>query len=446
MTTPSTNAESVTRDVPLQKETREVTRMNISELELKTREELVDMAKQQGIDGYSNLKKAELIMRLVQAQTEQQGYLFSSGILDILDEGYGFLRQDTLLPGPNDIYISNSQIRRFGLRIGDTVSGQGRPPKNGEKYCSLLRVEAINGIDPEQARDRVNFGSLTPTFPDKIFNLETNPKHLSTRLINMIAPIGRGQRGLIVSPPKAGKTVVLKHIANAITTNYNDVHLMVCLIGERPEEVTDMKRSVKAEVVSATFDELAEHHTRVAELALERAKRLVEMGKDVVILLDGITRLTRAYNLAMPPSGRTLSGGIDSVALYPPKRFFGAARNMAEGGSLTIIATCLVDTGSRMDELIYEEFKGTGNMELHLDRRLAEKRIFPAMDILKSGTRREELLLEETTLKQIWLLRRIVSMLAEESENGTAATERLLDRLAKTQTNAEFLATLSKDI
>ncbi len=420
--------------------------MNISELDLKTREELVEIAKQQGIEGYSTLKKSELIMRLVQAQTEQQGFLFVQGILDILDEGYGFLRQETLLPGPNDVYISNSQIRRFGLKIGDTVSGQGRPPKNGEKYCSLLRVEAINGIDPEQARDRVSFGSLTPTFPDKIFNLENNPKHLSTRLINMISPIGRGQRGLIVSPPKAGKTVLLKHIANAIITNYNDAHIMVCLIGERPEEVTDMKRSVKAEVVSATFDEPVEHHTRVAELALERAKRLVETGKDVVILLDGITRLTRAYNLAMPPSGRTLSGGIDSVALYPPKRFFGAARNTSEGGSLTILATCLVDTGSRMDELIYEEFKGTGNMELHLDRRLAEKRIFPAMDILKSGTRREELLFDETTIKQVWLLRRIVSMLAEDSENSASATERLLDRLAKTQTNAEFLATLSKDI
>jgi transcription termination factor Rho len=279
-----------------------------------------------------------------------------------------------------------------------------------------------------------------------MFNLETSPSNLSTRLINLIAPIGRGQRGLIVSPPKAGKTMLLKNIANAITTNYTEPHLMVCLIGERPEEVTDMKRSVKAEVVAATFDEPVDNQTRVAELALERAKRLVELGKDVVILLDGITRLTRAYNLAMPPSGRTLSGGIDSVALYPPKRFFGAARNTEEGGSLTIIATCLVDTGSRMDDLIYEEFKGTGNMELHLDRRLAEKRIFPAIDILRSGTRREELLLDEQTLKQVWLLRRRVSMIAEDSSNPTEATERLLDRLAKTRTNAEFLATLSKDI
>jgi transcription termination factor Rho len=420
--------------------------MNVAELEIKTRDELIEMAKQQGVEGYSGLKKQDLIMRLVQARAEQEGYLFVSGILDIVGEGYGFLRQESLLPGPEDIYISNSQIRRFSLRPGDTVSGQGRPPKEGEKYCSLIRVEAINGIDPEQSRSRPHFNSLTPTFPDKLYNLETNPHYLSTRLINLIAPIGRGQRGLIVSPPKAGKTVLLKHIANAIATNYTDPHLMVCLIGERPEEVTDMKRSVKAEVVAATFDDLAENQTRVAELGLERAKRLVEIGKDVVILLDGITRLTRAYNLAMPPSGRTLSGGIDSVALYPPKRFLGAARNMEEGGSLTIIATCLVDTGSRMDELIYEEFKGTGNMELHLDRHLAEKRIFPALDILHSGTRREELLLDETTMKQVWLLRRIVNMLAEDSPNSTEATERLLDRLAKTQTNAEFLATLSKDI
>ncbi len=420
--------------------------MNISELETKTREELVGLAKQQEVEGYSGLKKSDLIMRLVQAQTEQQGYLFVSGVLDIVDDGYGFLRQDSLLPGPDDIYISNSQIRRFALRNGDTVSGQGRPPKNGERYCSLLRVEAINGVDPEQSRSRPHFGSLTPTFPDSLFNLETNPRNLSTRLINLIAPIGRGQRGLIVSPPKAGKTVLLKHIANAITTHYSEPHLMVCLIGERPEEVTDMKRSVKAEVIAATFDEPAETHTRVAELALERAKRLVEAGRDVIILLDGITRLTRAYNLAMPPSGRTLSGGIDSVALYPPKRFFGAARNTEEGGSLTIIATCLVDTGSRMDELIYEEFKGTGNMELHLDRRLADKRIFPAIDILHSGTRREELLLDESTLKQVWLLRRMVGMLAEDSANDAEATARLIDRLAKTQTNAEFLSTLSKDM
>jgi transcription termination factor Rho len=379
-------------------------------------------------------------------QAEQQGYTYLNGILDIMDDGYGFLRQDSLLPGADDVYISNSQIRRFGLRNGDSVSGQARPPKEGEKYYSLLRVEKVNDQDPEQGRTRRHFGSLTPTFPDKMFDLETDARNLSTRLINMVAPIGKGQRGLIVSPPKAGKTMLLKSIANAVITKHKDTHVIVCLIGERPEEVTDMKRSVEAEVIAATFDVPVEHHTRVAELALDRAKRLVEGGKDVVILLDGITRLTRSYNLAMPPSGRTLSGGIDSVALYPPKRFFGAARNTEEGGSLTIIATCLVDTGSRMDDLIYEEFKGTGNMELHLDRRLAEKRIFPAIDIVKSGTRREELLLDETTLKQVYLMRRIVSMLAEDSPNGTGATERLLDRLAKTQNNAEFLSTLSKDV
>ncbi len=419
--------------------------MNIAELDAKTREELMDIAKELGITGYTGLKKQDMILRLLQAQTEQQGYIFLGGILDIMDEGYGFLRQESLLPGANDVYVSQSQIRRFGLRTGDMVTGQVRPPKEGEKYHSLLRVEAVNGIDPEQAKGRPHFHSLTPIFPNKLINLETAQHSLATRLINLIAPIGRGQRGLIVSPPKAGKTMLLKQIANGITTNYNDIHLMIALIGERPEEVTDMKRSVKGEVVSSTFDEPVESHTRVAELALDRAKRLVEMGKDVVVLLDGITRLTRAYNLAMPPSGRTLSGGIDSVALYPPKRFFGAARNTEGGGSLTIVATCLVDTGSRMDDLIYEEFKGTGNMELHLDRRLAEKRIFPSLDMQRSGTRREELLLGETVTKQVWLLRRMVAMIAADSNNPTEGTERVLDRLARTATNAEFLATL-KDV
>jgi transcription termination factor Rho len=325
------------------------------------------------------------------------------------------------------------------------VVGQGRPAKAGEKYYSLLRVEAINDVNPEIAKRRPFFGALTPTFPDKLIDLETDPASLSTRLINLIAPIGRGQRGLIVSPPKAGKTMLLKSIANAATTKYNDIQLMVCLIGERPEEVTDMRRSVRGEVIGATFDEAVENQTRVAELALERAKRMVEGGKDVLILLDGITRLTRAYNLAMPPSGRTLSGGIDPVALYPAKRFFGAARNMDEGGSLTIIATCLVDTGSRMDELIYEEFKGTGNMELHLDRRMAERRVFPAIDITRSGTRREELLLDEDTIKQVRLLRRMISMIASDSVNAIDATERVLDRMRRTRTNAEFLASLSKE-
>ena len=419
--------------------------MNIDELEKKNKEELIKLAEEMGISNTNGLKKQEIIMHLLKADIEKQGHTFCSGILEIMSDGYGFLRQDTLLPSQTDVYISPSQIRRFGLRNGDMVMGQGRPPKSNEKYYSLLQVVAVNDINPELAKGRPHFGSLTPTFPDKIINLEISPEDISTRLLNLIAPIGRGQRGLIVSPPKAGKTILLKSIANAATTNYNDIHIMVCLIGERPEEVTDMQRSVKGEVISATFDEPVENHTRVAELALERAKRIVESGKDVLILLDGITRLTRSYNLAMPSSGRTLSGGIDPSALHPAKRFFGAARNTAEGGSLTIIATCLIDTGSRMDDLIYEEFKGTGNMELHLDRRLAERRLFPAMDIQRSGTRREELLIDEESLKQVWLLRRMVAMIASDSVSFVDATERILDRLRKTNTNAEFLANLNKE-
>ncbi len=420
--------------------------MNIADLEVKTREELMELAEQMGVESYKSLKKQELIESLIRAQAEQQGLMFLNGILDIMDEGYGFLRQESLLPSADDVYISSSQIRRFGLRLGDKIKGQARPPKEGEKYFSLLRVESVNDQDPEVSRARRHFNSLTPTFPEQMFDLETEPNKLSTRLINLVAPVGKGQRGLIVSPPKAGKTMLLKNIANAIISKYKDTHVMVCLIGERPEEVTDMKRSVKGEVVAATFDVPVEHHTRVAELALERAKRLVEIGKDVVILLDGITRLTRSYNLAMPPSGRTLSGGIDSVALYPPKRFFGAARNIEEGGSLTILATCLVDTGSRMDDLIYEEFKGTGNMEVHLNRRLAEKRIFPAIDILASSTRREELLFGQEVMKQILVLRRIVGMLSDDSKGNVDVTERVIERLQKTQNNAEFLATLNRDI
>jgi transcription termination factor Rho len=422
-------------------------RMNITELESKTRDELIDLARQMGLSSYTGLKKQDLVMRLLQAHTKQQGNIFCSGILETMPDGYGFLRQSSLLPSLTDVYISQSQIRRFGLRTGDMVIGQGRPPKNGEKYMSLLRVEAINDLDPELAKQRAHFGSLTPTYPDKLINLEVpGSGELATRLVNLVTPIGRGQRGLIVAPPKAGKTILLKSIANAISTNYNDIHLLVCLIGERPEEVTDMKRAVRGDVISATFDEPAENQTGVAELALERAKRIVESGKDVVILLDGITRLTRAYNLAMPPSGRTLSGGIDPAALYPPKKFFGTARNTVEGGSLTIIATCLIDTNSRMDELIYEEFKGTGNMELHLDRRLAELRVFPAIDIPRSGTRREELLLDENTIKQVWLMRRMVSMISADSNKFSEASERIIDRLRRTRNNAEFLATLTKEI
>jgi len=410
--------------------------MNITELETKTREELLAYAKELGVSGVSALKKEELVLRLLQANAEQQGYSFRGGILEIIGEGFGFLRQTSLRPDPSDIYVSQSQIRRFSLRTGDVVSGQVRLPKDGEKYHSLLRVETVNYLDPETAKERAFFDRQTPIFPNKMINLETTPKNLSTRLMNLIAPIGRGQRGLIVSPPKAGKTMLLKHIANGIIANYDDIHLMVCLIGERPEEVTDWKKSVEAEVIASTFDEPVEEHTRVAEVALERAKRLVELGADVVILLDSITRLTRAYNLEMPSSGRTLSGGVDPAALYSPKRFFGAARNIEEGGSLTVIATCLIDTGSRMDEVIYEEFKGTGNMELHLDRKLSERRIFPAIDIQRSGTRKEELLLDENTL---------ATLLNANSVNPTESSEKILERLAKTSSNAEFLATLAKD-
>jgi len=421
--------------------------MNVIELEKKTKEELLNLAREKGINDCDGLKKQEIVNRILQVSAEKEGQVSCSGILDIMADGYGFLRQDTLLPSQMDVYISPSQIRRFGLRNGDLVAGQGRPPKNSEKYYSLLQVNKINNIDPEIVRNRPSFGSLTPTFPDKVINLEHDPGDLSTRLLTMISPVGRGQRGLIVSPPKAGKTLLLKSIARAIGVNDPDIYLMVCLIGERPEEVTDMKRSIKGEVIAATFDELVENQTRVAELALERSKRLVESGKDVVILLDGITRLTRAYNLAMPSSGRTLSGGIDPAALHPAKRFFGAARNTEELGSLTILATCLVDTGSRMDDLIYEEFKGTGNMELHLDRRLSERRVFPAIDIQRSGTRREEMLLDENTLKQVWLLRRMVAMIgSSDSTSVVEATERILDRLRKTKTNTEFLANLNREM
>jgi len=423
-----------------------VANMSLAELEARTKEELVEMAREKGIATPATLKKHDIAMRLLETHTGEQGNIFCSGILEIMADGYGFLRQETLLPSQTDVYISPSQIRRFSLRNGDLVTGQGRPPKSNEKYFSLLQVVAINGLDPEVIKNRQPFQSLTPTFPDRLINLEHSPADLSTRLINLVAPIGRGQRGLIVSPPKAGKTLLLKAIANAISNTYDDIHLMVCLIGERPEEVTDMKRSVKGEVIAATFDEMVENQTRVAELGLERAKRIVESGKDVVILLDGVTRLTRAYNLAMPSSGRTLSGGIDPAALHPAKRFFGAARNTAEGGSLTIIATCLIDTGSRMDDLIYEEFKGTGNMELHLDRRLSERRIFPAMDIQRSGTRREELLLGDDVTKQVWLLRRMVGIIASDPNNFVEGTERVLDRMRKTKTNAEFLAGLNREM
>ncbi|MEA3345894.1 MAG: transcription termination factor Rho [Chloroflexota bacterium] len=414
--------------------------MNMAELENLTLDELKDVAREMEISGYSHLKKNDLILRLLRANAEQQGYLFDGGVLDIVQDGIGFLRSDHMVPGPDDIYVSQSQIRLFNLRTGDMVVGQVRPPKETERYFSLLRVEAVNSLDPESAKVRPHFNNLTPIFPEEHLRLETKPHILASRLIDILAPIGRGQRGLIVSPPKAGKTTILKQIANGITDNYGDVHLMVVLIGERPEEVTDMDRSVEAEVVASTFDERFEDHAKVAEMALERAKRLVECGRDVVILLDSITRLARAYNLTVPSSGRTLSGGLDPAALYPPKRFFGAARNIEEGGSLTIIATCLVETGSRMDDMIYEEFKGTGNMELTLNRRLAEQRIFPAINIERSSTRREELLLEEWTLSKVWTLRRIVAAMG----GGQQAIEPLLERLRKTPNNREFLKSLNQ--
>ncbi len=414
--------------------------MTMAELEDLTLDGLRDVARSMEITGYTRLKKYDLIMRLLRANAEQQGYIFGGGILDVVQDGIGFLRSEHLLPGPDDVYVSQSQIRRFGLRTGDLVAGQVRPPKETEKYFGLLKVEAVNGLDPEEAKRRPHFEKMVPIFPDEQVLLETKPSLLATRLIDLLAPIGRGQRGLIVSPPKAGKTTILKRIANGMSANYDDLHLMVVLIGERPEEVTDMDRSVDAEVISSTFDEPVQNHVRVAEMALERAKRLVEGQRDVVILLDSITRLTRAYNLTVPPSGRTLSGGIDPAALYPPKHFFGAARNIEEGGSLTIIATCLVDTGSRMDDVIYEEFKGTGNMELHLNRRLAERRIFPAIDIERSSTRAEEKQMDAETLAKVYTLRRMIDAMG----GGNEAILPILERLSRTRTNQEFLDTLVK--
>ncbi len=415
--------------------------LDYSALEPKTLTELREIAKEQGISGYTRYKKTDLIFRLLRAKAEREGLIFGGGVLQIVEDGIGFLRSDHLLPGPEDVYVSQSQIRRFGLRTGDMVIGQVRPPKDTEKYFGLLRVEAVNGLDPEAAKARPDFDKLTPIFPNQQYKLETKPNIIATRLLDMLAPVGRGQRGLIVSPPKAGKTTILKQVANGISENYPEAHLMVVLIGERPEEVTDMDRSVEAEVFSSTFDDVVENQTRVAEMALQRAKRLVEGGKDVVVMLDSITRLARAYNLVVPPSGRTLTGGFDPAALYPPKHFFGAARNLEEGGSLTIIGTCLVDTGSRMDDLIYEEFKGTGNSEVHLNRKLAERRVFPSIDAERSSTRREELLLDEDTLARVWTLRRMMDMMG----GGPEATEPVIQRLQKTRTNKEFLLTLNKD-
>ena len=417
--------------------------MDIAQLEQNTLEELRRMAREASVSGFSRLKKPDLILALLRDEAEKRGHRLRGGVLEIVDDGIGFLRADHYLPGPNDIYVSQTQIRRFNLRTGDMVIGQVRAPKDSEKYYGLLKVEAVNGLDPENAKNRPHFEDLTPIFPEERFNLETNPRILSTRLLNLIAPIGKGQRGLIVSPPKAGKTTVLKDVANAISRNYPDVHLMIVLIGERPEEVTDMDRSVDAEVIASTFDDPVQHHVKVAEMALARAKRLVESKRHVVILLDSITRLARAYNLVVPTSGRTLSGGLDPSAIHPPKRIFGAARNVEEGGSLTIVATCLVNTGSKMDDVIYEEFKGTGNMELHLSRKLQERRVFPAYDIEQSSTRREELLLGPDILQRVYTLRRMVAHLAERDEMGNVgAYEQLLSQFRQFDSNEEFLNSL----
>jgi transcription termination factor Rho len=408
--------------------------LNIAQLESKTSSELQEIARDMGITGVSKLRKKDLIIQILKAETEKEGLLFISGILEIMPDGFGFLRLDNYTPGQDDVYVSPSQIRRFSMRTGDEILGQVRPPKEGERYYALLKVIAINLLDPELAPKRPCFDDLTPIYPKERIHLETTPADYTTRLIDLLAPLGLGQRGLIVAPPKAGKTTVLKKIANAISENHPEIEIIVLLIDERPEEVTDMERSVNGEVISSTFDLPPENHVRVADIVLNRAKRLVESGKDVVILMDSITRLARAHNLVVPPSGRTLSGGVDPAALHRPKRFFGAARKLEEQGSLTILATALVETGSRMDEVIYEEFKGTGNMELHLDRKLAERRLFPAIDVEKSGTRREELLMTPAELDASWLLRKAMASL------GTVETlELLLERLSNTKTNAELV-------
>ncbi|MEN6521303.1 MAG: transcription termination factor Rho [Armatimonadota bacterium] len=414
--------------------------LELADLERKTFEELQEIAKELGIeDGFQ--KKQDLVFKILATVTEQSGLIFDQGLLEILPDGWGFLRHNNFSPSPTDVYVSQSQIKRFALKTGDTVSGEVRPPKDSEKYYSLLRVKAVNGADPDAARSRKHFDDLTPIYPNERLVLETVPENISARFVDLIAPIGKGQRGLIVAPPKAGKTTLLKTIANSVTKNHPDVYLIVLLIDERPEEVTDIRRSVNGEVVSSTFDELPENHMRVADIVLEKAKRLVESGKDVVVLLDSITRLSRASNLTVTPSGRTLSGGLDPSALYRPKRFIGAARNIEEGGSLTVIGTALVETGSRMDDAIFEEFKATGNMELVLDRNIAERRLFPAIDIKRSGTRHDELLYDEDTLKRVWQLHRLLAALG-----SVEATELLIDRLRHTKTNRDFLKIVDKTL
>ncbi len=433
---PTTDAQGV---VVLQGHDKTI--LDLAELKRLTISEISKMAADMGIEGYSSMRKQDLIFRILQARSETEGDLRGNGVLEILPDGFGFLRSPNYnyLPGPDDIYVSPSQIRRFNLRKGDFITGTVRPPKEGERYFALLKVESINDDDPSEAKDKVLFDNLTPLYPEARLHLETDSKKMTTRVMDLLTPLGKGQRALIVAPPRTGKTVILQDIANAITNNHPEVYLIVLLIDERPEEVTDMERSVKGEVVSSTFDEPADRHVQVAEMVIEKAKRLTEYGRDVVILLDSITRLARAYNTIAPPSGKVLSGGIDSNALHRPKRFFGAARNIEEGGSLTIIATALIDTGSRMDDVIFEEFKGTGNMEVNLDRKLVDRRIFPAIDIARSGTRKEELLLEPFELQRIWLLRKVLNEL-----NVVEAMEFLLERMRKTEHNKEFLETMNQ--
>jgi len=414
--------------------------MNIEDIKRLPISELNNLAKDLDVPGASGMRRQDLIFAILQTQAEQNGVISGSGVLEILPDGFGFLRavDYNYLPSPDDIYISPSQIRRFNLKTGDTISGEVRPPKEGEKYFALLKVDTVNFESPEQARDKILFDNLTPLYPLEKLNLEFDPENFSTRTLDLFAPIGKGQRALIVSPPRAGKTVLLQDIAHSITANHKEVILMVLLIDERPEEVTDMQRSVAGEVISSTFDEPASRHVQVAEMVIEKAKRLVEHKKDVVILLDSITRLARAYNTVVPPSGKVLSGGVDSNALHKPKRFFGAARNIENGGSLTIISTALIDTGSRMDEVIFEEFKGTGNMELHLDRRISDRRIFPAFDLIRSGTRKEELLIPKNNLNRIWILRRLLQEM-----NPVDAMEFIIGKIRKTETNQEFLDSMN---
>ncbi len=415
--------------------------LNLKALKEKKISDLALIGKNFNIEGAANMRKQELIFAILQAQTEQNGHIYGEGVLETLPDGFGFLRAPdyNYLPGPDDIYVSPSQIRRFNLRTGDIISGHIRPPKEGERYFALLKVETINYEDPERAREKILFDNLTPLYPNERLRLESQPDDYTTRIVDLLTPVGKGQRGLIVAAPRTGKTMMLQHIAKAIAHNHKEVILIVLLIDERPEEVTDMQRSVDGEVISSTFDEPATRHVQVAEMVIEKAKRLVEHGKDVVILLDSITRLARAYNTVVPPSGKILSGGVDSNALHKPKKFFGAARNIEDGGSLTIIATALIDTGSRMDEVIFEEFKGTGNMEIHLDRRLMDKRVFPAIDINKSGTRKEELLITKEDLNRIWILRKVLSQLSV-----VEAMEFLLDKMHGTKTNKEFFESMNQ--